>query len=195
MLPWIQQGVSQVNLRISKLEGFSGGLLLLLSPLLLYSGLAVVGLLSAITGFAAILIFLRTLSRVYDEPLIQFYANLSALFIVSCFIIARLGGLEEVFNTPYMLGVTLIPALINAITLASILQLITIITFYTLLLLGAYSLLKAFHIASIKSRERMLDVVGYSVLLTAIAGSTLLLPILSGLLMTMTSIYGKLREP
>jgi hypothetical protein len=41
----------------------------------------------------------------------------------------------------------------------------------------------------------MLDVVGYSVLLTAIAGSTLLLPILSGLLMTMTSIYGKLREP
>jgi hypothetical protein len=94
-----------------------------------------------------------------------------------------------------MLGVTLIPALINAITLASILQLITIITFYTLLLLGAYSLLKAFHIASIKSRERMLDVVGYSVLLTAIAGSTLLLPILSGLLMTMISIYGKLREP
>ena len=184
-----------MSLRICKLEGFSGGLLLLLSPLLIYSNLAVVGLLSAIVGFAAILVFLRTLSRVYDEPLIQFYAKLSALLMAGCFIIARLGGLEEAFNTPYMLGVTLIPALINAITLAGILQLIAIVTFYTLLLLGAYSLLKAFHIASIKSRERMLGIVGYSVLLTAITGSTLLLPILSGLLMTMTSIYGKLREP
>ncbi len=184
-----------MDIRIYRLEGFSGGLLLLLSPLLLYSNLTIIGLLFAIAGFTVVLVFLRSLSKVYDEPLIEFYAKLSVLPLTGSILIARLGGLEEALKAPYMLGVTLIPALVEAITLASLLQLIAVIAFYTLLLLGAYSLLKAFYIASVKSREWMLEIVGYSVLLTAIAGSTLLLLILSGLLIVMTSIYGRFREP
>lgn len=184
-----------MDLRISKLEGFSGGLLLTLSPLLLYSDLAFIGVFSAITGFAVTLLFLRTLSRVYDEPLIQFHARLSAILIAGSVVIAYLGGLEEVFDAPYMLKVTLLPELVDAITLASLSQLVAVIAFYTLLLLGAYNLLKAFHIVSVKSREWMLETVGYSVLLTSLIGSTLLFFLLSGLLITLTSVYGRLREP
>lgn len=94
-----------------------------------------------------------------------------------------------------MLKVTPLPELVDAITLASLSQLVAVIAFYALLLLGAYNLLKAFHIVSVKSREWMLETVGYSVPLTSLIGSTLLFLLLSGLLITLTSVYGRLREP
>lgn len=184
-----------MNLRVSKLKGFIGGLLLTIAPLLVYSGFPLVGFLLAILGFTALLLFLRSLSRIYDEPMIWFYAKLSTLSLVSGLLLAYLASLDKLLSSPYLLGVTLIPALIDVITFANLSQLFTTLAYYTLLLLAAYSLLRAFTIASIKSREWKLEVVGYSVLVTIVAGSTLLLPIISGFLLVLVSIYGRLREP
>jgi len=184
-----------LDVRTSRLLGFTGGLLLVLSPLLVYASLPLVGFIAALAGFTSILFFLRLLSRVYDEPLIWSYAKLSALAFIGLLAVARLGGVDEALKAPYLLGVTLIPSLVNAVTFASLIQLLALLAFYTLLLLGSFYLLKAFTLTSIKSRERRLALVGYTALVLAALASTLLTPILSGFLLVIVMIYGRLREP
>lgn len=169
--------------------------MLTLSIPLIYSNLSITGVIFCFTGFTLILYYLRALSTIYDEPLIWFYARLSALLLALAIIISRLARLDVLTGASYMLGVTLIPGLVDAITLASIPQLTAILLFYSLLITGAYALLRSFELSSIKSREWKLGIVGYSMLITAIAGSTTLLPVLSGFIMVLTSIYGRPREP